>query len=398
MGNRGPASRTSRGSSVEPLPSRIETFCLPRIPGSGVKAAVLNKIGAGFDIEDVHVDTPACHEVLVEVRASGLCHSDLHLADGDYGIPLPAVFGHELAGVVVDFGAAVRDFRRGDRVVGSLLQYCGACSRCISGRTWMCLRPEATLRNPQGAPRLRNSTGALAQVFGVAAFAELALVHENQLAPIPADVPFAPASLLGCGVVTGAGAVINTAGVRVGETVAVIGVGGVGLNAIWAARHSGASRVIAIDTQSSKAALATTFGATDFVDARQSDAVAEVRALTGDGVDHAFEVVGSNDTLRQATAMTRKGGGMYVVGLPRPGTELCVDVHSQLIRRQISITGVYMGSTNTRQDIPMYAELYLQGRLDLDKLVSQEISIDQINDAYRDLAGGHIARSVITSF
>jgi S-(hydroxymethyl)glutathione dehydrogenase/alcohol dehydrogenase len=363
-----------------------------------VKAAVLNQIGANFDIEDVDVDTPAGHEVLVEVRASGLCHSDLHLAHGDYGIPLPAVFGHELAGLVVDVGEAVRDFRRGDRVVGSLLQTCGACSRCISGRTWMCLRPEATLRNPQAAPRLRNSAGALAQVFGVAAFAELALVHENQLAPIPADVPFAPASLLGCGVLTGAGAVINTAGVRVGETVAVIGVGGVGLNAIWAARHSGASRVIAIDTQSGKAAIAKTFGATDFVDARQSDAVAEVRALTGDGVDHAFEVVGSNDTLRQATAMTRKGGGMYVVGLPRPGTELCVDVRSQLIRRQISITGVYMGSTNMRRDIPMYAELYLRGQMNLDELVSQEISIDQINDAYRDLAGGHIARSVITSF
>jgi S-(hydroxymethyl)glutathione dehydrogenase/alcohol dehydrogenase len=363
-----------------------------------MKAAVLDAIGADFDIKDIEVDDPVGHEVLVEVRASGLCHSDLHLAHGDYGIPVPSVLGHELAGVVAEVGPAVRDFRRGDHVVGSLMQYCGSCPRCVSGRTWLCPRPEATLREPGSAPRLRNAEGALTQVFGVAAFAELALVHENQLAPVPADVPFAQAALLGCGVVTGAGAVINTARVRVGETVAVIGVGGVGLNAIWAARHCGASRIIAIDTQPGKGGVAERFGATDFIDASRANVVDDVLVIAPQGVDHAFDVVGSIGTLRQAVLMTRKGGGMYIVGLPNPGTELRVDVHSQLIRRQISVTGVYMGSTNIRQDIPMYAELYRQGRLNLDDLVSQEISIEQINDAYRDLAGGHIARSVITRF
>jgi S-(hydroxymethyl)glutathione dehydrogenase/alcohol dehydrogenase len=230
------------------------------------------------------------------------------------------------------------------------------------------------------------------------AFAERSLVHENQLVKIPDDVPFAQASLLGCGTITGIGAVFNTAGVRPGEAVAVIGTGGVGLNVVVGARLAGAGRIIAIDAQGKKEALARSFGATDFINASETDGVEAVLSISAEGVDHAFEAIGLKQTMEQAVRMTRKGGAMYVIGLPKPGTELSVEVHPELIRRQVSIKGVFMGSTNIKHDIPMYAEFYRQGRLDLDRLVSREINIHEINDAYRALESGELARSVITSF
>lgn len=363
-----------------------------------MKAAVLNSLAGQFDIEDIEIAVPYGREVLVEVRAAGLCHSDLHLAQSDYGIPLPAVLGHELAGVVVQLGRDVREFNVGDHVVGTLVQFCGHCAQCLGSHTWRCDSPQETVRSNVDLPRLSRGNSPITQVFGTAAFAERALVHENQLVRIPKQVPFPQASLLGCGTITGVGAVINTAGVRVGDTVAVLGVGGVGLNVISGARLAGASRIIAIDTQPKKEMLARKFGATDFVDAAHTDAVDAVNALTGRGVDHVFEAIGLRATMEQAIKMTRKGGGMYVIGLPKPGTMLSVEVHPDIIRRQVAIHGVYMGSTNIKRDIPIYADLYLQGRLNLDELVSREINIREINVAYRDLGSGEIARSVITSF
>jgi S-(hydroxymethyl)glutathione dehydrogenase/alcohol dehydrogenase len=363
-----------------------------------MKAAVLNAVAGGFEIEDVQLGEPRASEVLVEVRAAGLCHSDLHLAENDYGIPLPAVLGHELAGVVLSVGPDVKDFSVGDHVVGSLVQYCGHCMHCVGGSTWLCDSHEETLRTTDQAPRLLRANRPLTQVFGLSAFAERALVHSHQLARVPTDMPFAVASLLGCGVITGVGAAINTAGVRPGESVAVIGIGGVGLNVVSGALLAGAARIIAIDTQPEKEVLAKQFGATDFVDAGRGDAVEAVNALVQGGVDHVFEVVGLRSTLKQAIKMTRKGGGMYVIGLPKPGTTLDVEVHADLIRRQVTIKGVYMGSTNIKRDIPMYAELYRQGRIRLDELVSREINIRDINAAYNELKSGRIARSVITSF
>ncbi|WP_028219429.1 Zn-dependent alcohol dehydrogenase [Paraburkholderia oxyphila] len=363
-----------------------------------MKAAVLNRISGGFQIEEVEIDDPIGREVLVSVRAAGLCHSDLHLAQSDYGIPLPAVLGHELAGIVEKVGSEVTEFKVGDHVVGTLVQFCGHCSPCLVGHTWQCDHPEKTLRAPGERGRLARSSHELTQVFGVGAFAEYSLVHENQLVKIPVDVPFAQASVLGCGTITGVGAVFNTAGVRPGETVAVIGAGGVGLNVIAGASLAGAGRIIAIDAQAKKEALARDFGATDFVNASKVDAVDAVLAASPAGVDHAFEAIGLKQTLQQAVQMVRKGGAMYVIGLPKPGTELAVEVHPDLIRRQVTIKGVYMGSTNIKHDIPMYAEFYRQGRLDLDRLVSRQISIYEINDAYRALESGEFARSVITSF
>lgn len=363
-----------------------------------IKAAVLNNLDGTFQIEEITIDEPRGKEVLVEVKASGLCHSDLHFAETNFGVPLPAVLGHELAGIVVAVGPEVREFAIGDHVVGSLIQFCSHCSRCIGGRTYQCDHPEETLRGEQETPRLTREEDAVSQVFGTGAFAERALVHEHQLAKVPEALPFAQASLLGCGTITGAGAAINAAAVRPGDTVAVIGIGGVGLNVISGAKLAGAARIIAVDVQPRKEELARKFGATHFVDASSGNAVADVRALTGLGVDHAFEVVGMKVTSEQAIQMVRKGGAAYLIGVHKPDATIDVNVTVDLLTNQVDVKGVYMGSTNIKHDIPMYAELYLQGMLNLDDLISREINIAEINDAYRELKGGAIARSVITSF
>ncbi|MDF0491078.1 Zn-dependent alcohol dehydrogenase [Sphingobium sp. H39-3-25] len=363
-----------------------------------MKAAVINATGSRFDIENIEIDAPVGREVLVEVKASGLCHTDLHMAQNDFGIPLPAVFGHELAGVVVGIGPDVREFAVGDHVVASLIQYCGHCGSCLAGRTYQCEHPSETLRDPALGQRLTRNGQPVTPAFGTSAFAERALVHENQLAKVPEQLPFPQACLLGCGTVTGAGAAINTAAVRPGDTVAVIGVGGVGLNVISGAKLAGATRIIAVDVQASKLELAKTFGATDVVDSSQVDPVVAVLELTGGGVNHAFEVVGLKQTSEQAVRMTRVGGGAYLIGVHKPGSKIELAVTEEVLATQRRVQGVNMGSSNIKHDIPMYAALYLEGRLNLDDLVSREINISEINEAYDALKGGAIARSVITSF
>jgi len=363
-----------------------------------MKAAVLNKIAGTFTIENIEIDKPKGREVLVEVKASGLCHSDLHMAENDFGVPLPAVFGHELAGIVRELGPDVREFKIGDHVVASLIQYCGHCEACLDGRTYQCMHPDETLRALEDGQRLTRDGRPVTPVFGTSAFAEYSLVHENQLAKVPDELPFPQASILGCACVTGAGAAINTADVKPGDTVAVIGVGGVGLNVISGARLAGAGRIIAVDMQPSKEALARKFGATDFINAGDGDAVEAVRALTNGGVDHAFEVIGLKSTSEQSIKMARKGGCAYMIGIHKPNSPINVDVLIDLITNQVTVKGVYMGSTNIKHDIPMYADLYLRGRFNLDDLISREINIGEINEAYQDLKAGAIARSVITSF
>ncbi|OAN66567.1 Zn-dependent alcohol dehydrogenase [Sphingomonas sp. TDK1] len=364
-----------------------------------MKAAILNANNGRFDIEQVTIDTPKGHEVLVDVKAAGLCHSDLHLAEANYGTPLPAVLGHELAGIVKALGPDVTEFAVGDHVVGSLVQFCGHCFPCLDGRTYQCDHPEETMRPVEDGQRLtRDADGKPVYTgWGTAAFAEMALVHQNQLVKVPKEVPFPQASLLGCSVITGAGAAINTAHVRPGDSVVVIGAGGVGLNAIAGAKLAGAAHIIAIDAQPQKEALARKFGATDFVNARDTDPLEAVRALFPAGVDHAFEIIGLVPTSEQAVAMVRKGGGAYLVGLHRPGVSMAVS-GLDLIVRQVDLRGVYMGSSNIKHDIPMYADLYLQGRFNLDDLVSREVNIIEINEAYEDLKHGAVARTVITFF
>jgi S-(hydroxymethyl)glutathione dehydrogenase/alcohol dehydrogenase len=361
-----------------------------------MKALVLNALGRGFDVEDVDIAAPMGREVLIDVQASGLCHTDLLFATHDI-IPTPAVLGHEVAGIVAEIGAEVAQFRLGDHVVGSFAQSCGSCARCLSGRSFQCQYPESTLRQPTDPPRLSRHGVALFQGLGLGGFAERALIHENQLALLPKDMPFVQAALLGCGVVTGAGAILNTAGVSAGDTVVIFGAGGVGLNAISGARIAGASRIVAIDIQSKRLEAAKRFGATDVIDSTKTKPVEAVRGLLPGGADHVFDFVGLKAVAEQGLAMLGVGGGLYLVGVATPEVSLDLNIFDA-IGGQKRVQGVNFGSTNFKRDIPMYADLYLQGRLNLDDLVSKRIALRDVNDGYAALKDGSLNRIVVTSF
>jgi S-(hydroxymethyl)glutathione dehydrogenase/alcohol dehydrogenase len=361
-----------------------------------VKALVVNAIGRGFDFEDVDIAAPAGREVLVDVQASGLCHTDLLFATHDIA-PFPCVLGHEVAGIVVAVGLDVGQIHVGDHVVGSLTQSCGACARCLSGRPFQCQHPELTIRPSTAAPRLSRNGTDLFQGFGLGGFAQQALIHENQLAVVPKDIPFAQAALLGCGVVTGAGSVLNTANVRAGDTVVIFGAGGVGLNAVSGALIAGASQIVVIDIQPKRLEQARRFGATDVIDSSKAKPVEAVRDLLSEGADHVFDFVGLKAVSEQGLAMLAVGGGLYLVGVSKPEVDISVNIFNA-IGGQKRVQAVNYGSTNAKRDIPMYAQLYLQGRMNLDDLVSKRIALRDVNDGYAALKDGSLNRVVVTSF
>lgn len=362
-----------------------------------MKATLVRELGAGFVSADIDIADPIGREVLVDIKASGLCHTDLTMSRFDLGNELPGVFGHELAGVVTKVGPAVTEIAVGDHVVGCLVQYCGACEKCLSGKVFQCLHPEATLRAAGEAPRLSENGSSVGQAFGLGGFAQQALVHENQLVKVPDEVPFAQAALLGCGVVTGAGSVLNTADVQAGDSIVVIGAGGVGLNAINGALVAGATTIIAVDIADDKLAKAREFGATHVVNSKEVDPVAAVLEITGRGADAVFDFVGTKAVAEQGLGMAAPGGGLYLIGVIDPTSH--IDVHQVgLISTQKRIQGVYMGSTTAKRDIPMYAKLYLEGRFELDSLLSKEIALDEVNEGYEALRDPNITRVVITSF
>jgi S-(hydroxymethyl)glutathione dehydrogenase/alcohol dehydrogenase len=265
------------------------------------------------------------------------------------------------------------------------------------GRSFQCRHPESTLRRPSDAPRLSRNGVGLFQGFGLGGFAEQALIHENQLVVVPTELPFAQAALLGCGVVTGAGSVLNTANVSAGDTVVIFGAGGVGLNAVSGARIAGATKIVVIDIQAKRLDAARRFGATDVVDSTKADPVEAVRNLLPGGADHVFDFVGQKSVAEQGLAMLGVGGGLYLVGVARPDVEIGLNIVSA-IGGQKRVQGVNFGSTNAKHDIPMYADLYLQGRMNLDDLVSKEISLRDVNDGYAALKDGSLTRVVVTSF
>jgi len=365
-----------------------------------MKASVVKKVGGIFQTEDVQIDQPKGYEVLVNIKASGLCHSDLHVRDADYGFPFPAVLGHEPAGIVEAVGESVTEFKTGDHVVGCLIQFCGSCEECLSGRTYLCKHPEFTVRKAGEAPRLKDKNGNLMnQGFGLGGFSEKMIAHQNQLAKVPNEMPFDKACLLGCGTVTGAGAIINTAKVKPGNSVAIIGVGGVGLNAISGAKVAGATTIIAIDIDDQKLEFSKKFGATHTINSKKEDAVSRVKEISEGGVNAAFEVIGLKATSEQAVEMAKRGGGAYLIGMSKPNTLLSVKSYEEMLINGKRLEGVMMGSTNLKRDIPMYAKLYLEGRMNLDDLVYKTIHIDQVEEAYQELASGKIVgRTVITSF
>ncbi|RAN78168.1 alcohol dehydrogenase [Bacillus sp. SRB_336] len=358
-----------------------------------MRAAVINTIGAGFQIQDLDIDEPRGAEVLVKVEAAGLCHSDMIVATTDRGRPLPMVVGHEMAGVVVGLGPDATGFELGDHVVGSEISFCGVCEECVDGASYRCLNPGAVTRPPSAPARLSRG-GERVEAFGVAGFAEYTVLHQNKLVKIPAEIPFAQASVLGCATATGVGAVLNAARVSPGQSVAVVGLGGVGLNLVAGARLAGARTIVGIDLQPAKLDLARRFGATHVINGAATDVAAAVRDITGRGVHHAFEAIGLGATQRQAIEVTRVGGDVHFIGIPQ-GKPLELNVMVDLLMHQRSLHGIYMGSSTIRRDIPYYAELYLQGRLNLDDLIAQEITLDGINEAYARQETGAIARSII---
>jgi S-(hydroxymethyl)glutathione dehydrogenase/alcohol dehydrogenase len=360
-----------------------------------MKAAVLNSIPGQLDIEDIELGSPGPREVLVRTVAAGLCHSDLHFMEGLYPYPCPAVLGHESAGIVEEVGSAVNYVKPGDHVITCLSAFCGHCEQCISGHLSLCERKNIDLVRPAGEPpRLSRNGEPVNQFLHLSSFAEQMLIHEQALVKIDEEMPLDRASLIGCGVTTGLGAVFRTAKVEPGSTVAVIGCGGIGLSAIQGARIAGANKVIAVDMVGSKLELAEALGATHVVNAADVDAVEAVKDLTNGGVHYSFEAVGLKVTAEQSFNMLRNGGQATVIGMIPIGTT--VEVHGPELLYEKTLTGSNMGSNQFRTDMPRFVEMYLDGRLKLDEMISKTISLDEINDGFADMKAGNVARSVIS--
>jgi S-(hydroxymethyl)glutathione dehydrogenase / alcohol dehydrogenase len=359
-----------------------------------MKAAVLESIPNQLVIDDVTLDKPRAGEVVVTIKAAGLCHSDLHFMEGKYPHPCPAVLGHECAGVVEAVGPGVTYVQPGDHVIGCLSAYCGDCDYCLTGRLFLCSGKASIDRASSDTPRLSRRGDKVNQFFRLSSFAEQVLVHEHALVKISKDMPLDRAALIGCGVTTGLGAVFNTARIPVGATVAVIGCGGIGLNCVQGARIAGAGRIIAVDMNDSKLELAQEFGATDVVNAAAvGDPIAAVKEMTKGGVEYSFEAIGLKVAAEQAFHMLARGGTATVIGMIPVGEEVSIPGYALLEGR--SLQGSNMGSNRFRVDMPRYVDLYMQGRLKLDELISSRINLDQINDGFAQMKTGNIARSVI---
>lgn len=360
-----------------------------------MKAAVLRQVGQPLAIEDVAISKPGPHEVLIRVAAAGVCHSDLHFVEGSYPHPLPAVLGHESAGVVEQVGSEVRTVKVGDHVITCLSAFCGHCEHCVTGHLSLCISPD-TRRSKRDEPRLRawgEGAGPMAQFLNMSSFAEQMLIHEHACVAIRKDMPLDRAALIGCSVTTGVGAVIHTSSVKAGETVAVIGCGGVGLAAINGAAIAGAGRIIAVDRVGSKLNLAKHFGATDVVDASAGDPVAQVVELSGGGVHHSFEAIGLKVTAEQAFKMLRRGGTANIIGMIPVGVN--IELHGADFLGEKRIQGSLMGSNRFPVDMPRFVDMYMQGKLKLDDMISQRIKLEQVNEAFEELKRGEVARSVI---
>ena len=357
-----------------------------------MKAAVLHQPGTPLAIEDVAVASPGPREVLIRTRACGACHSDLHFVDGAYPTPLPAIPGHEAAGVVEAVGSDVTAMKPGDHVVTCFSNFCGRCEFCLTGRLSLCV-DGSTKRKRIEEPRLSLGGAPVHQLLNVAGFAELLLVHENGAVAIDRDMPLDRAALTGCAVVTGAGAVFNTAKVRPGEDVAVIGCGGIGLAAVNAARIAGARRIVAIDPVASKRALASQVGATHGFAPDEDRLREQVVELTGGGVHHAIEAVGRISAGELALSLLRRGGTATIVGMMPLAERLSMGAMDLLAEKKLQ--GSLMGSNRFPLDIPRLVDFYLAGRLDLDALVAERIGLEAVNDAMDKLRSGESARSVI---
>ena len=348
-------------------------------------------------IETVDLAPPYTGEVLVRIAAAGLCHSDLSVINGDRPRPLPMAIGHEAAGRIEALGPNVTDLEVGDHVVLVFVPSCGHCAPCAEGRPALCEPGAATNRSGEllaGGRRISQEGVAINHHLGCSAFADHVVVSRRSVVKIDKALPLDIAALFGCAVLTGVGAVINTAAVKAGETVAVVGLGGVGLAAILGAVAAGAGQIIAVDISPAKLDFARTLGATACIDAREPDAVDQIRALTDGGVDHALEFAGSIPALKAAVAMTRRGGTTTTAGLPPPDQSLPVDIVG-LVGEERALKGSYIGSCVPSRDIPRYVALYLAGKLPVDRLMSGTIALEDINTGFDRFHDGSTIRQLV---
>ncbi|MDQ8029562.1 MAG: zinc-dependent alcohol dehydrogenase family protein [Brevundimonas sp.] len=370
------------------------------------RAAVLRAMGAArpyadsrpLAIETVTLDPPGAGEVLVAIRAAGLCHSDLSVINGDRPRPMPMALGHEAAGVVEAVGPGVDDLNPGDHVVMVFMPSCGHCQPCAGGRPALCEPGAAANGRGEllgGGTRLHGEGGDLHHHLGCSAFADRAVVSRRSLVKVPKDLPFEHAALFGCAVLTGVGAVVNTAQVRAGQSVAVVGLGGVGLASVLGALASGAAPVVAVDLSEDKLALARSLGPVLTVNAADADAVEQVRALTNGGADVVLEMAGSVRALEAAWKMTKRGGTTVTAGLPPPEAALAVNVVN-LVAEERTLKGSYIGTAIPSRDIPRYIQLFRDGRLPVDRLLTGVVALDDINAAFDALHAGEAVRTVVT--
>ena len=359
------------------------------------KAVVFRGENLTVHVEEILVDPPGPGEVMIKMAACGVCHSDLSVTNGTLPLPPPIVLGHEGAGVIAQVGEGVTDFKVGDHVISSFVNTCGKCRYCVTGRPNLCgATPPMVLFG--GHLRTSDAAGKPLNVMaGCGVMAEYATLHENSVVKIAQDAPLDRCALIGCGVMTGWGAVCNTAKVEPGSTCVVFGVGGVGLSAISGCVAAGASMIIAVDMLANKLEMAKTFGATHVIDASKSpNAVKEIRNLTNGGADYAFECVGHGDIVAQAYGSVCKGGTAVVVGVARPDNTTTIKT-ATLAFEEKTLKGSYYGSTRPRYDFPRLVGLYQAGKLKLDELITKRYGIDQAPQAFDDLAQGRNARGVI---
>ena len=361
------------------------------------RAVVCRELNQPVVVEDIVVEAPRRNEVMIKLAACGVCHSDLSATNGTIAFPPPLVLGHEGAGTVVQVGEGVSAFAVGDTVLSSFVSMCGKCRYCVTGRPQLCDQAaKALFTLPDGSVRTRDAAGNALNVFsGCGVMAEYATLHVDNLVKIEPGVALDRCALVGCGVMTGVGAVCNTAKVEAGSIAIVFGAGGVGLNAIQGCVLSGAAMIVAVDLSDAKLELARTFGATHVVNAgREENIVKTLRKLTGGGADYAFECIGQGAILAQAYGALRKGGTAVMVGVSGPKDQTILRT-STLTFEEKTLTGSYYGSARPREDFPRLISLYKAGRLKLDELITKRYRIDEAAQAFDDLASGRNARGVI---
>jgi S-(hydroxymethyl)glutathione dehydrogenase/alcohol dehydrogenase len=353
-----------------------------------MKAAILYEHNQPLVVEEIDIDEPGPGQVLVKTVATGVCRSDLHRIEGRTPTELPAVLGHEATGIVERVGEGVTYVQPGDHVVMSFIRFCGTCRYCQTGRPFLCTQGRRPFQHLHKGKQRFN-------VFGVSSFAERMLVPESGVVKVREDAPLDKLSIVGCAVATGVGAVLNTARVGAGCSVAVIGLGGVGLNVVQGAVLAAAYPIIAIDVLNHKLEMAQQFGATHLINADQEDPVKAVRALTDGGADYAFEVVGSPEAVSQAFDMVAAGGEAIMVGVSPFGTKASIDTKDLHLSAKV-LRGCTYGSIRQRVDIPRFVDLYMAGKLKLDELITRSYPLERINEAFTAMKAGEVARSIIT--